>query len=97
MMISEKYFQSFSEADQQAILEAGEYATDIQREASAIQEDEALQLMLDEGMEKTEIDRDAFVDATRPVLDAWQDQIPRDLIGRVLEEAPSARSEEADE
>jgi hypothetical protein len=53
--------------------------------------------MLDEGMEKTEIDRDAFVDATRPVLDAWQDQIPRDLIGRVLEEAPSARSEEADE
>lgn len=97
MMISEKYFQSFSEADQQAILEAGEYATDIQREASAIQEDEALQLMLDEGMEKTEIDRDAFVDATRPVLEAWQDEIPRDLIGRVLEESPSARSEEADE
>ena len=97
MMISEKYFQSFSEADQQAILEAGAYATDIQREASAIQEDEALQLMLDEGMEKTEIDRDAFVDATRPVLDAWQDEIPRDLIDRVLEEAPSARSEEADE
>lgn len=97
MMISEKYFQSFSEADQQAILEAGEYATDIQREVSAVQEDEALQLMLDEGMEKTEIDRDAFVDATRPVLEKWQDEIPRDLIGRVLEETPSARSEEDEE
>ncbi|MGO1764613.1 MAG: DctP family TRAP transporter solute-binding subunit [Brevibacterium yomogidense] len=91
MMISERYFETFSDADQEAILEAGSHATDIQREASAVQEDEALELMLSEGMEKTEIDRDAFVEATEPVLESWRDEIPRNLIDRVIDEAPSNR------
>lgn len=96
IMISEKYFQSFSSADQKAILEAGEYATGVQREASAVDEKKALQMLLDNGMEKTEIDRDAFVDATEPVREAWKNRIPRNLVERVAAQASSTQSREAD-
>jgi tripartite ATP-independent transporter DctP family solute receptor len=96
MMISARYFETFSEADQQAIVEAGEYATGVQREVSAEMEDEALQELVDAGMEKTEIDREAFEEAAQPVIDAWRAEIPRDLIDRVIETeaAPSAAREE---
>ena len=96
IMISEKYFQSFSSADQKAILEAGEYATGEQRAASAVDEKKALQMLLDNGMEKTEIDREAFVDATEPVREAWKNRIPRNLVERVAAQAASTKSREAD-
>lgn len=95
IMISEKYFQSFSKADQDAILEAGKYATGVQREVSAEEEKLALQELLDNGMEKTEIDRNAFVKATQPVRDSWRNGIPRNLIQRVEEQAPSNQSKGA--
>lgn len=91
IMISEAYFETFSEKDQEAILEAGEYATGIQRAASAEQEKKALQELIDHGMEKTEIDRPAFVEATKTVLEDWKDEIPRNLIERVMAEAPSKK------
>lgn len=90
MMISEAFFQTFSEPDQQAILEAGTYATDIQRQASYEMEQEGLTTLEDEGMEIIEIDREAFIEATRPVLENWQDQIPHNLIQRTLDAAPSS-------
>ncbi|WP_029088744.1 TRAP transporter substrate-binding protein DctP [Brevibacterium album] len=96
MMISSRYFETFSEGDQEAILAAGEYATGIQREASAEAEAAALQELLDAGMEQTEIDREAFEEAAQPVIDDWREEIPRDLIDRVIatEAEPGAAATE---
>lgn len=87
IMISQSYFESFSPADQEAILEAGLYATHQQRIASIEAEEEGLQTLQDNGVEVSEIDRDAFEEAAQPVLDRWRERIPRDLVQRVLDEA----------
>lgn len=89
MMISEAYFQTFSERDQQAILEAGAHATAIQREVSYEMEQEGLKILEEKGMEITDIDRDAFAERTGPVREAWTDRIPRDLIQRTLDAVPT--------
>lgn len=93
IMISERYFESFSEHDQQAILEAAEYATPRQREISIEQEEEGIEFLAEEGMEVNEIDREAFEEAAQPVIEAWKDRIPRNLIERVLEQADEGGAE----
>jgi TRAP-type transport system periplasmic protein len=97
LMISETFFQTFSEQDQQAILEAGTHATAIQRQVSYEMEQEGLTILAEDGMEIAEIERDAFVEKTRPVLEAWQSEIPRDLIQRTLDAAPTAQDEGGDQ
>lgn len=93
LMISETYFETFSEQDQQAILDAGAHATAIQRQVSFEMEQEGLKILEEQGMEITEIDRDAFVEKTRPVLEKWKDEIPRDLIQRTLDATPATQDE----
>lgn len=93
LMISETYLQTFSESDQQAIREAGAHATDIQRKISYEMEQEGLKTLAEQGMEITEIDVEAFAEKTAPVREKWADEIPRDLIQRVLEQAPSRQDE----
>lgn len=96
LMISETFFQTFSEQDQQAILEAGDHATYIQRDASYELEQDGLKTLEEQGMEIVEVDREAFAEKTRPVREAWEDEIPRDLIQRVQDETPPAQDEGGD-
>ncbi|WP_017728774.1 DctP family TRAP transporter solute-binding subunit [Halalkalibacterium ligniniphilum] len=82
LMISKQLFDSLSPEDQALVIEAAEYATPIQREASTEQEIEMLQLLQDEGMELTEPDLGPFRVAVEPVYEKWAPQIGEDLIER---------------
>lgn len=83
MMMSKKLFDSFSEEDQQAILEAAEYALPIQRQASQDQEAEMKKKLVEEGMELTEPDLEPFRKAVEPVYEKWAPEIGQELVDKV--------------
>lgn len=86
IMISQRYLESFAEADQEAIQEAASYATDRQREFSLEMEQEGLKILEERGMQIDDIDRGAFEEAAQPVIEEWQESVPRNLIQRVLDQ-----------
>lgn len=92
LMVSLAYFESFSEHDQQAMLEAGRIATEAQREISLEMEEEGIELLEELGMDVNEIDREAFEEAAQPVIDRWQQRLPRNLVQRVLDQAEGGES-----
>jgi tripartite ATP-independent transporter DctP family solute receptor len=83
MMMSKKLFDSFSEEDQQAIMEAAEYALPIQRQASQDQEAEMKKKLVEEGMELTEPDLEPFRKAVEPVYEKWAPEIGQELVDEV--------------
>ncbi|SDH42177.1 extracellular solute-binding protein, family 7 [Arthrobacter subterraneus] len=72
-----------SEEDQQAILEAAEYALPIQRQASQDQEAEMKKKLVEEGMELTEPDLEPFRKAVEPVYEKWAPEIGQELVDKV--------------
>lgn len=87
LMVSLAYFESFSDHDQQAMIEAGRRATDVQREVSLEMEEEGIEFLEEHGVEVNEIDREAFEEAAQPVIDEWRERLPRNLVQRVLDQA----------
>ncbi|RSL33561.1 DctP family TRAP transporter solute-binding subunit [Salibacterium salarium] len=80
LMMSNSLFESFSEEDQELIMEAAETALPVQREESMAQEEEYLEELQNEGMEVTEPDLDAFREAAEPVIEEWSSTVGEDLI-----------------
>lgn len=80
LMMSLDLFNTFSEEDQEIILEAAAIALDVQREASQELEARYRDQLVEEGMTLTEPDLEPFREAVQPVLDEWSSTVGQDLV-----------------
>lgn len=85
VLMNESFFDELTEVEQEAVQEAVFTARDEQREELSNKEDEILELLKEEGVTVTEPDREAFKEATADVKDAVSDQVPEDLIQRLID------------
>lgn len=69
LLINGHKFDSFSEEQQEIILKAAEASVEAERQALYDQEDEYKQILIDEGGEVNELDRQPFIDAAVPHQD----------------------------
>ncbi|MCF3942596.1 TRAP transporter substrate-binding protein [Oceanobacillus alkalisoli] len=84
LMMSKKLFDSFTEEDQELILEAAATALPVQREASQEQEVEFLTELENEGMTVTEPDLAPFRELVQPVIEEWKSTVGEDLVDAAL-------------
>jgi|SRR5690625_4276348 len=84
LMMSKELYDSLSDADQEALMEAAKLATPIQREASAEQTEESLNELEENGMEIIDVDLDAFRDKVQPVHEKWAPKIDEDLYNDII-------------
>jgi TRAP-type transport system periplasmic protein len=85
--VNQDVWESFSPEDQeivhQAALEAGAYGIELARKGLTADDPSLFDKIRGHGVEVVELNHDerqAFVDATRPVYDAWRDRIGADLV-----------------
>lgn len=79
LLMSEKTFEDLTESERVAVLEAAEEARMYQNEIVFSEEEAALQLMVDEGVEVIEVDQEPFRDAVQDVNERLADKYGRDL------------------
>lgn len=84
LMMSLDLFNSFSEEDQEIILEAAAIALDVQREASQELEARYRDQLVEEGMTLTEPDLEPFREAVQPVIDEWSSTVGQDLVDAAM-------------
>ena len=84
LMMSLNLFNSFSEEDQQIILEAAQIALPVQREASQELEQRYKGELAELGMTVTEPDLGPFREAVRPVIDKWAPTVGEDLVDAAI-------------
>ncbi|MEQ5768838.1 TRAP transporter substrate-binding protein [Halomonas sp. H33-56] len=84
LMMSLNLFNSFSEEDQQIILEAAQIALPVQREASQELEQRYKGELAELGMTVTEPDLAPFREAVRPVIDKWAPTVGEDLVDAAI-------------
>ncbi|QPC42703.1 TRAP transporter substrate-binding protein [Kaustia mangrovi] len=79
-------FNAYPEEVQKAILDTAAEVQDWTYEEAARLDDETKQKLLDAGMEFNEADRDAFVEASKPVYDTFAEEVEggRELIDKAL-------------
>ncbi|QUW21342.1 TRAP transporter substrate-binding protein [Sporosarcina sp. Marseille-Q4063] len=75
LLMNGKKFDKYTEDQQEIILKAADAATQAEREALYAQEDEYKQILLDDGGEVNEIDRQPFIDAAIEVQDKTAESI----------------------
>jgi TRAP-type C4-dicarboxylate transport system substrate-binding protein len=75
LLMNGKKFDKYTEEQQEIILKAADAATQAEREALYAQEDEYKQVLLDDGGEVNEIDRQPFIDAAIEVQDKTAESI----------------------
>jgi tripartite ATP-independent transporter DctP family solute receptor len=75
LLMNGKKFDKYTEEQQEIILKAADAATQAEREALYAQEDEYKQILLDDGGEVNEIDRQPFIDAAIEVQDKTAESI----------------------
>jgi TRAP-type transport system periplasmic protein len=85
--VNQDVWESFSPEDQeivrQAALEAGAYGIELARKGLTADDPSLFDKIRGHGVEVVELtddERQAFIDATRPVYDAWRDRIGADLV-----------------
>ncbi|SFU45446.1 TRAP transporter substrate-binding protein [Halomonas korlensis] len=84
LMMSLDLFNSFSEEDQEIILEAAQIALPVQREASQELEARYLVQLEELGMTVTHPDLEPFREAVRPVLEEWSSVVGEDLVDAAI-------------
>ena len=75
LLINGDRFEEYTEDQQVIILKAADAATKAEREALYAQEDEHKEILLDDGAEINEIDRQPFIDAAIEVQDSTAESI----------------------
>jgi TRAP-type transport system periplasmic protein len=85
--VNQDIWESFSAEDQeivrQSALEAGAYGIEVAREGLTQDDQSLIEKIRGHGVEVIELsdeERQAFVDATRPVYDNWRERIGADLV-----------------
>ncbi len=79
------FYEELTEEEQEVLEEAVFKARDDQREELDNKESEILELLEEEGVTVTEPDRAAFQEATKDVKDAVSDEVPAELIERLID------------
>lgn len=85
LTISEQKWSSLSPELQEAIVEAADGAKDYERQLSAEQEAEYIELLKEEGVTITEPELEPFVEATQSVYDEFESDFDPDFYERLLE------------
>ncbi|PMR73280.1 TRAP transporter substrate-binding protein [Billgrantia endophytica] len=80
LMMGLDLFNSFSEEDQDIILEAAQIALPVQREASQELEQRYLVQLEELGMTVTQPDIEPFRDAVSPVIEKWSSTVGEELV-----------------
>lgn len=84
LMIGARLFNSLSEQDQAAVLEAAKIATPVQREASQRLEQEYITKLEELGMVVTRPDTAPFQARVQPVIAQWKDAVGPDLVDAAI-------------
>ncbi|MFC7063397.1 TRAP transporter substrate-binding protein [Halobacillus seohaensis] len=74
MLINGKKFDSYSEEQQQAVMEAADAAVKKEREVLYEQEEEYKQQAIDDGAKVNEIDRQPFIELAKPIQDQMAEE-----------------------
>lgn len=90
LLASKVVWDTLSEEDRQAMLEAAAEAGKVNRELSQTADTELRTAMEQEGVEFNEVDPAPFIAATESVYEKWQDQFP-ELTAMVQEAAVAAK------
>ncbi|GLO67969.1 C4-dicarboxylate ABC transporter substrate-binding protein [Oceanobacillus sp. E9] len=85
LLMSEKAFEELTEKEKEAVLEAAEEARNYQNEIVFQEEEEALQDMLDQGVEVIEVDQEPFREAIQEVNEELADKYGRELYDTIQE------------
>lgn len=85
LLMSEKAFEELTEKEKEAVLEAAEEARNYQNEIVFQEEEEALQDMLDQGVEVIEVDQEPFREAVQEVNEELADKYGRELYDTIQE------------
>ncbi|PTL22163.1 TRAP transporter substrate-binding protein [Shouchella clausii] len=79
LLMSDKTYQELTKDEQQAVMEAAEEARMYQNEIVSAEEESALQMMLDEGVEQIEVDQEPFRESVQRVNERLADKYGREL------------------
>jgi len=86
LLTNGEQFDSFSEDQQEIILDAAEKSVETERESLYEQEDEYKEKAIDDGAEVNEIDRDPFIDLAEPLQDKTaEDTGTEELLQKIRE------------
>ncbi|WP_079477598.1 TRAP transporter substrate-binding protein [Halobacillus salinus] len=86
LLVNGKKFDSYSEEQQQAVLDAAEAAVKKERETLYEQEEEFKQTAIDDGAKVNEIDREPFMELAKPIQDKTAEENGfTDLLEKVRE------------
>lgn len=89
-LVNKEWYESLTEEEQNAIREAALEARDYQREEKAKEDADFKAQLIEKGMEIRELtpeERQVWVDAAKPVIDKYREEIGADLVDQLLEEA----------
>ena len=81
---NKEMFESLPEEYQQAIVECEKTARDYERTCHEEMDEEAIQILKDNGMTVTEVDKEVWRESCQPVYDQYRDMIGGDLIDAIL-------------
>jgi tripartite ATP-independent transporter DctP family solute receptor len=92
LIITEKRWQSFSPADQAAVLKAAQEAATWHRKAVLDEDDNMLADMKSKGATVIKPDVSAFAKASRPVYDKAGEQFPKEVLQALLKDADALKA-----
>ncbi len=92
LSITEKRWQSFSPADQAAVLKAAQEAATWHRKAVLDEDDGMLADMKSKGATVIKPDVSAFAKASRPVYDKAGEQFPKEVLQALLKDADAVKA-----
>lgn len=84
LLMSDKTYEKLSESEQQAIEEAAREARNYQNDVAEKQEQEALEMIKDEGVEIVDIDKDPFREIVQPINEKLADKYGRELYDEII-------------
>ncbi|ARI77967.1 TRAP transporter substrate-binding protein [Halobacillus mangrovi] len=86
LLINGKKFDSYTEEQKQAVMDAAKAAVKKEREALYTQEEEYKQKAIDEGAEVNQIDRQPFIDLAKPIQDKTAEEVGvTDMLEKIRE------------
>jgi tripartite ATP-independent transporter DctP family solute receptor len=89
-IVNKNWYEGLSEEEQIAIKESADEAREFQREEKEKEDAEFKQQLIEQGMEITELtseERQVWVDAAKPVIEKYKEEIGEDLVNQLIEEA----------
>lgn len=84
LVVSEKFWSTLTQEQQEALIKAAKEAVDYQRQVSSTREAEELKFLKEQGMTITEPDLAEFAVATESVRKAWADKYGQDIYEAIV-------------